>query len=78
MGHYDCSDCGKFGCFGECVEEERKLMKQLAKLGISKRDQELLKKVINFLDEVRDDMPYKKTKKITALINEIKERIEVK
>lgn len=46
MGHYDCRECGTFGCFGECMTPEdharrnQQLKEQAERAARSKADRE--------------------------------------
>ncbi len=80
MSHYDCSKCGTYMCGGECVERNRKAAKKLAdkleRLGLTKKDLELIERAITVSELLLPDIPYSKGIILNELIRDLKKRLE--
>lgn len=79
MSHYDCDDCGRFSCAGNCVarsaEKEQKLKEKLQRLALTKEDLALLERAVHVIELTLPETSYAKGIILAELLGDIKKRI---
>lgn len=81
MSHYDCSRCGEYLCSpSRCKARDEREAKELAdkleRLGLTKKDLELIERAIHVSELLLPDTPYSKGILLNELIGDLKKRIE--